>query len=284
MDPVRLTFTASDGLTLVADAYGDPQAAPVILAHGGGQTRHAWGGTAAALARAGWYAVAYDQRGHGESDWSAELHYDIACFADDLTTIARSFSTKPAVVGASLGGVCAMLAEGEEPREVFSAIVLVDITPRVEDAGADRIMHFMTDKVDEGFATLEEVADAVAAYQPHRTRPSNLSGLEKNVRLGEDGRYRWHWDPAWIRWAQEARVSRDPERLPAAARTIGCPVLLVRGRMSDLVSMDKVEDFLATVPHARFVDVAGAAHMVAGDRNDVFTEAVAGFLGELRSA
>jgi pimeloyl-ACP methyl ester carboxylesterase len=71
---------------------------------------------------------------------------------------------------------------------------------------------------------------------------------------------------------------RDPERLERAAATLRVPVLLVRGRMSDIVSEEGARAFLAIVPHAEFVDVSDAGHMVAGDRNDVFTDAVARFL------
>jgi pimeloyl-ACP methyl ester carboxylesterase len=56
------------------------------------------------------------------------------------------------------------------------------------------------------------------------------------------------------------------------------PTMLVRGRLSDLVTQDEVDEFLKMVPHARYVDVKDAAHMIAGDKNDVFTDAVAEFL------
>ena len=65
-----VSFQVANGVSLKGDAWGDPAHAPALLLHGGGQTRHAWAGTAIALARRGWYAVAVDQRGHGESDWA----------------------------------------------------------------------------------------------------------------------------------------------------------------------------------------------------------------------
>ena len=65
----QLEFRTTLGnLKLVADAYGNPQAQPVLLAHGGGQTRYAWGKTAQQIAAEGFYAVALDLRGHGERD------------------------------------------------------------------------------------------------------------------------------------------------------------------------------------------------------------------------
>ena len=279
--PERRVFHTRAGLALVADAYGDPGARPVVLAHGGGQTRHAWGGAAAALARRGWHALALDLRGHGESQWSPAGQYEIEVFAEDLADVAASLDQSPVLVGASLGGLAAILAQGGVERGPFSAVVLVDVTPRLELDGVARIRSFMTEHLERGFATLEEAADAVAAYQPQRVRERNLAGLEKNLRRGDDGRWRWHWDPRFMN--RESRLSPEVTgpRLTDAARNLRVPTLLVRGRMSELVSEASVREFLELAPHARFVDVSGAGHMVAGDRNDVFSEAVIGFLAEL---
>jgi len=279
--PVPLRLEATDGVQLAADAYGDEAAPVVLLMHGGGQTRHSWGGTARALAERGYRAIAIDARGHGDSDWAQDRRYKIDTFARDLETVAARFDKPPAVVGASLGGNSAMLAKGEFRAEL-GAIVLVDIGPKVEHDGVARIYEFMKAR-PEGYASLDEVADAVAAYQPHRERPKDVSGLAKNLRLGDDGRYRWHWDPAFL----EGMFSPQPElaaRLEHAARNLDCPVMLIRGKLSDLLSEEKAREFLEICPHAEYVDVAGAGHMVAGDVNDRFTDAVVSFLDRAYSA
>lgn len=275
--PQRISYQV-DGVRLTGDAWGDSNAAPVLLLHGGGQTRHAWGGTAQALAERGWYAVALDLRGHGESDWAPDGDYMIDSFVTDMRGILAHFEQPPVLVGASLGGVTSLLLEGESPQPISAALVLVDITPRVEQQGVDRIRAFMTGK-PEGFANLEEAADAVAAYIPHRPRPKDFSGLEKNLRKGADGRYRWHWDPQLM---DPARMRRDPERLFAAARALRVPTLLVRGKLSDIVSEETAAEFMAAVPHARYADVSEAGHMVAGDRNDIFSQAVIDFLSAIK--
>jgi pimeloyl-ACP methyl ester carboxylesterase len=277
-DPRLVTFDVGP-LRLVGDAYGDPSAPPVLLLHGGGQTRHAWGGTAAALASHGRHAISLDLRGHGDSGWDPEADYRVETFARDLCAVARQLPSRPAVVGASLGGLAALIAQGESDTPPASAVVLVDIAPRVDPVGVGRIVEFMTGYPD-GFASLEEAADAVASYVPHRPRPHDLNGLRKNLRLGSDGRYRWHWDPRFMSGERPPRASQDPERLEAAARALRVPTLLVRGRQSDVVNEDGARAFLALVPHARYVDVSGAGHMVAGDQNDPFTQAVVSFLAE----
>lgn len=279
--PHPIQFEGFEGVRLAGEAWGDARNRPVMLLHGGGQTRYAWGGTARVLAHAGWYAVSLDLRGHGDSAWAAEGNYDIDAFAADAAAVATTFEMRPVVVGASLGGIASLIAEAETEGGLFAALVLVDIAPRMEPEGVQRIVGFMGEKLEEGFATLEEAADAIAAYMPHRPRPKDLSGLQKNLRRGDDGRYRWHWDPAFVSGKRPPAASREPDRLLRAARSLRLPTMLVRGRMSDICSEESAREFLSLVPHARYVDVADASHMVAGDRNDVFTKAVVEFLGEI---
>jgi peroxiredoxin len=263
----------------------------VVFLHGGGQTRFSWGGTAATVAERGWQAVTLDARGHGQSDWSQPGDYRLTSFALDLDAAIAELSSPPILVGASLGGLTSILLAGELHPGVVRGLVLVDIVPDMEPGGADRIQAFMAENSEVGFGSLEEVADAIAAYNPHRPRPSDLSGLQKNVRLRE-GRWYWHWDPKFIAGGAEypPHEINDVPRLEAAVSAVesaGVPLMLIRGRVSDLVSEVKAEAFLARYPATEFVDVSGAGHMVAGDRNDAFTDAVVDFLErhhEFRSA
>ncbi|MBV8980885.1 MAG: alpha/beta hydrolase [Acidimicrobiia bacterium] len=280
----KAEFEGPGGLRLAAEVAGDEGAPSVVFFHGGGQTRHAWGTSLDVLAQEGWRAYSVDLRGHGESEWSPEGDYTLDGFLSDVQAIARSLGDQPVLVGASLGGIASLAAVGESPEPIARALVLVDVAPRIDRAGADRIGEFMMAHID-GFASLEEVADAVAAYNPHRPRPTDLSGLKKNVRE-RDGRWYWHWDPAFMvgRFGSpdETRTSViQPERLERAAKTLTIPTLLVRGRMSDLLTDDGSREFLEVVPHARFVEVGGAGHMVAGDRNDLFNDAIVEFLRDI---
>jgi pimeloyl-ACP methyl ester carboxylesterase len=270
----------SSGIRIVGDHWIG-EGPPVILAHGGGQTRHSWGGTAEALAASGHEVLSIDLRGHGDSGWSPDKDYSMAAYAGDAHAAAEWVGRPVCWVGASLGGMTGLHAVHDRPDH-FLSLVLVDITPAPAKAGVDRILEFMSAKSEEGFGSLEEAAEAISAYQPHRPRPRDLSGLAKNLRRGDDGRYRWHWDPAflWDRTGHDSEHARDEHHreLSMKARTLTLPTLLVRGRLSDLVTEAEVEAFLELVPHAEYVDVADAAHMIAGDKNDVFTTAVVSFL------
>ena len=283
---VRIPVT--DGISLTADVAGPLDGPTVVLLHGGGQTRHSWSGTWRVLADAGWRAVSVDMRGHGESGWAPDGDYSIEAFGNDIKVISGTLSRPPILVGASLGGLSSLLAiaESEVQEDVARGLVLVDVAHRMETVGRDRIGAFMTGNID-GFASLEEAADVIAAYNPHRPRPKDLSGLAKNLRQREDGRWVWHWDPAFVQGkfgsADETRADQTGfDRLDSAVDHLRIPTLLVRGRSSDLLSQEGVEDFLRRAPHAEFADVAGAGHMVAGDRNEVFNQAVLEFLARHR--
>ncbi|HWC39003.1 MAG TPA: alpha/beta hydrolase [Acidimicrobiales bacterium] len=278
------------GNRLVADVTGSTGASPVVLFHGGGQTRHSWHTTLQVLGEREWRAYAVDLRGHGESDWAADGDYSLEAFAGDAESVARSVGRPPVLVGASLGGAASLVAVAEAPDPpIASALVLVDIAHRIEPDGRDRITSFMSEHMESGFASLEEVADAIQRYNPHRPRPRDLAGLRKNLRQRADGRWVWHWDPQFLRGprggSDETRTSVvDPGRLVSAAKAISIPTLLVRGRQSDLLSPEGAREMLDLIPHAAFVDVAGAGHMVAGDRNDLFNTAIVDFLQTARAS
>lgn len=287
MTPVQqsIAFVGEEGNRLAGDVYSSARvdAPPVLLLHGGGQTRHAWRETGRRLAEQGIAtAIVIDQRGHGDSEWPASGRYGFDDFAQDLVAvtdaIAERYNRRPVVIGASLGGIAGLLAEGEATRPIVSALVLVDVTPHMDPAGVSRILAFMGEHLDAGFATIDDAADAIAAYLPHRPRPKSLGGLERNLKLHPDNRWRWHWDPRFLTGPQYNPIVSA--RLVAAAKCLSVPVLLVRGRESELVAEYHARQFLDLVPGAKYADVAGASHMVAGDRNDEFSAAVIDFLTE----
>jgi len=279
---ITFEFKSHDGFAIAADRWGDPANPPILFMHGGGQTRHSWGGAARALAAKGWYTMSMDHRGHGDSGWSPEGNYELDYFVSDFFAVLDQIGRKTVIVGASLGGRTALLGLGEGSQDLAAALILVDIAPKPEPKGTARIQQFMRANLD-GFAKLEDAADAVAAYRKHHSRPKDISGLKKNLRLKDDGRWYWHWDPKYL--DRRDRLDRGHvERVRTCVPNLKIPTLLVRGGSSDVVSPEGVKDFLGLVPHAQFVDVADAGHMVAGDKNDIFTDAVVDFLAETFSA
>lgn len=271
---IRHTWTSADGLRLAGHSWGDPDGAPVILLHGSGQTRHAWSGMGRLLGAAGFHAVAFDARGHGESDWSPTCNYSLGAMILDLERVAAMFDgRRPIVVGAGLGGGTSLLAVGEGYLEA-AALVLVNIAPCIEPAGALRLQSFMRQQPD-GFGSLDEAANALRHYRPHPPQALSEESLARSLRY-DDGKYRWHWDPHFLAWPRD--LTRRHARFAASARRLTLPTLFLRGAASDIVSEAGAREFLSLCPHAEHTDVRNASHTVAGEHNGLFVHAVLDFL------
>ncbi len=281
LQPIRVAgrLLTRDGLSLAYETRGRVATPALVFAHGFGQSRHAWTRSAEVLAGQGWRTVTFDARGHGDSDRLADGRYLLEQFVDDLLVVANSQDAPPVLIGASMGGLLGLVAAGEIRPGAFRALVLVDITPRWENQGVERMLGFMRAH-PRGFASLDEAAEEVAAYLPQRRRRKDRYELAQLLRRGDDGRLRWHWDPALLETiAHEGE--RHQQRLLVAARNIDVPVLLVSGGRSDIVSGDTVREFLQAVPHATHVEIPHATHTLAGDDNAAFTSAIEPFLNTL---
>ena len=274
-----LRIPVAGGLHIVADELGERGAPSIILGHGGGQTRHSWDRAGVEMARAGYHVINYDLLGHGQSDWEPDGDYSFERRSDDLEAICQHVARPLAFVGASVGGLSAMAAacRGLVP----DALVLVDIVAKASPAGVQRILGFMSAN-PEGFASVEHAADAISAYYPDRPRPARLDGLAKNLRETDDGRWRWHWDPQFL-VVKHQKESLE-QMLQGAAWMSHVPTLLVRGMKSDIVTDEGVADMQERIAHLEIADIGGAGHMVAGDRNDQFNDAVLGFLNRVMPA
>jgi pimeloyl-ACP methyl ester carboxylesterase len=273
-------FRGVDDLVLVADEWNrgapsDPARPSILMLHGGGQNRFSWKNTGQILADEGFHVVALDSRGHGDSDRAPNANYTVDALCADTLAVLDQIGRPVILIGASMGGMTGMLVADVAGPEKVTKLVLVDVVPRYDKDGSARIRDFMASGVN-GFETLEEAADAVAAYLPYRTKPRSPDGLKKNLRL-RDGRWYWHWDPAFLTAPDDDRFVRM-QKLEQAVVDLTIPILLIRGKLSDVVSPVGVKDFLAKVPNAEFVELSDAGHTAAGDDNDAFSDAVVQFV------
>jgi pimeloyl-ACP methyl ester carboxylesterase len=282
-------FRGVDDLVLVADewnrgapsgaaaaATSDPGRPSILMLHGGGQNRFSWKNTGQILADEGFHVVALDSRGHGDSDRSPNATYTVDALCADTLQVLDQIGRPVMLIGASMGGMTGILVADAAGPERVTKLVLVDVVPRYEKDGSARIRDFMFSHV-HGFGSLEEAADAVAAYLPHRTKPRSPEGLKKNLRR-RDGRWYWHWDPKFLTAPSDDAFVRE-EKLEQAAIDLTIPILLIRGKLSDVVSPEGVKDFLTKVPNAEFVELSDAGHTAAGDDNDAFSDVVVQFVG-----
>ncbi len=271
-------FENQEGKKLAASIWGNKKNPLVIFLHGGGQTRFAWAEAGAKISQHGFYVIAYDLRGHGESFWSKEGDYTIHAHRKDLASIISSVGKPANLVGASLGGMTSLsLAGDKEDSKLCKSLTMVDIGIYPDQEGSDKIVSFMQ-SASGGFASLEEAAQYISDFLPHRKKPKDLSGLNKNLRKKKDGRFYWHWDPKFLQGRKGADIEKYFGYLEEAAKDLKIPVLLIRGALSDVLTEQDKKFFLDTVSHAEFREIAEAAHMVAGDKNDIFAEAVEEFL------
>lgn len=279
--PVTVEYDRG-GVTLVGDyvpARGDTESrGSAVLLHGVGQTRKSWQHTAERLAQHGWSVLSLDARGHGDSDWAATDGYTLDHLVDDLAHAVCQLHDRPVLIGASMGGLTALVAQAE--HRIGRALVLVDIAPHMNTNGAERIVDFMGQHRD-GFATLDEAAAALTAYNPHRQR-ARIEGLSKNLRRHRDGRLYWHWDPQLLHLMTDPAALTDTmDRISDSAQHVTVPTLLIRGELSDVIDDHSVAHLLERIPTATSTTVANSGHMVVGDDNDVFTERLVDFLHQL---
>lgn len=267
MPSVSRIRVPGDGLNLVADAYGEPAAPPVCFFHGGGQSRRSWAGSARRVAQAGYYGLTFDLRGHGESAWSRDGDYLVEAFGRDVEAILDQLDRPAALVGASRGGQSALIGGSRRP-DIVRLIVLADVAPLLNDKGIDHIRAFFRAS-DEGFASLDEAADALHRYlgQP---RLEKVSGLAKSMRE-QDGRLFWHWDPRTTA-PEFLHPPSEGAALAAAARRVTTPVVLVKAGLSGILSDESVRHFQALTPQLKVEVAEGVGHMFTGDQNDAFAE------------
>ena len=278
-----MIFIVESGVRIAASVWGKEEHPLVILLPGGGQTRHAWNRTGEQLGQAGFWTLALDTRGHGDSDWHPNGDYSLVSLVDDVKSVVTQLGKPAAIVGASLGGILGISIAGDEKtKSLCWALVMVDIGIYPNASGAQEIVDFMRSGSD-GYASLDDAANAVSEYLPHRKKPPDNTGLEKNLRKKKDGRYYWHWDPAFLDTRDDEINEKYKHKRRVFAENLSVPTLLVQGAMSNVLTDDEVEDFMTTVAHAEFAKIDNAAHMVAGDRNDIFASRAIEFLRARKS-
>ncbi|CAH1664747.1 MULTISPECIES: alpha/beta hydrolase [unclassified Chelatococcus] len=268
-------FATADGLNLSADIAGEPWRSRIIFLHGGAQSRRSWRRALEVFALGGFSVVSYDLRGHGESDWSAKGDYSLEAHVSDLISIVRSSPGRPILIGASLGGRVALAAAAKLGSEVINCLVLVDLTPRLNAVGLNRIRNFLSESV-EGFADRAAAAAALSLYA-ERPLDKPMSNIGRSLIKHNNGRFYWRWDP---QAALDANLDPvDLERnLRQAARRLEVPTLLVRGTESDLVTPDCVSDFLRDCPSAEVVNIEGQGHLMKSSNWEFFCNAALEFV------
>jgi pimeloyl-ACP methyl ester carboxylesterase len=270
----------------------------VLCLHGGGQTAYMYEELGSALGSRA-HVVAPDLPAHGDSDPLPREVFDPQLvegvypmherFAESMPALMDEFALDRAVVvGASLGGMTAVHLAAQVAPDRVAGIVLVDVGHKLESEGVRKIVDFMT--AHESFGSLEEAAEAIAEYLPQRRSP-NPASLSRNLRQRADGRWEWkHSVGRQVRERREAgieaphpadHIDQITAGLGESAARLTCPVLLLRGQQSDVLSEDGADDLIGIIPDARLEIVEKAGHLAAGDNPHSTVSLVTTFLEEL---
>ena len=259
---------------------------PMLLLHGFGNEAHIWDDFAPIVAPH-YRTLALDHRGHGQSDWDREGRYDIDSLADDVETLTAALGIERMVLVAhSLGGRVATVFAGRHPERI-AGLVIVDIGPEVDLRGSLRIRQDVESNLSPVFDSVEEYARALSlsypAAQPEALRRMALHG----VRRREDGRFELVMDPALRGITAGRNASAEAEQQENALRqrmwdalaALSCPVLVVRGAASDILSPETADRMADEVlQNGRLAVVAQAGHSVMTDNPRGFNDAVASFV------
>jgi pimeloyl-ACP methyl ester carboxylesterase len=261
---MRQQWLELDGARFSYFTEGDPANPPVVLHHGGGLSGGTWRAVAEELAPH-YFCIAPDLRGHGDTDWAEDGDYSLGRYARDLGRLIEVWGLeRPHLVGHSLGGQAALYAACHGLD--LTSLTMVDVGPRLHRGPGIREINAFLDS--DWFATFDEALDRAVEFRPGRTRDSLARSLTRTLRETPDGRWTWKWDPERRRTRGDRAA--EAERLIPDLRWIGCPVLVVRGSDSDVMTPELATQFVdllhgEAVP-ARKVTIPGAGHNVHTDQ------------------
>ncbi len=267
-DVTRLETDVGSGQTVSGLSWGDGDPA-VLLLHGGAQNAHTWDTVALALDRP---LLALDLPGHGHSAHREDHAYWPHENAGAIATATEALAVQPRlVVGMSLGGLTAIALTHLAPSLV-DGLLLVDVTPGVDDTKASAIIQFIDGP--ETFASFDEILERTIAFNPTRSEQSLRRGVLHNARERTDGHWEWRYDLP-RRGAADQSSDPAPDARPVIPGLdqlwdqLGAfpgPLTLARGADSPVVSDEDVAELSRRRPDARVEVVAGAGHSIQGDR------------------
>ena len=268
-------YVEANGLKFHYLDWGNPDNPPLVLLHGVGQTCHTWDLFAAAMSPH-FHVMAFDQRGHGDTDWAPDKDYSRKTMVKD----AEGFTTALGLdrfflTGMSMGGANSLSFTGQNPDRV-KALVVVDVGPRVENKGVQNIRNFMKDFRE--FDSLDDAAAVIHKFNPRRP----LEIIRKytvvyNLKQLPSGKWTWKYDTYFSEGHSRIDVKQMQEELSTEVKKISCPTLLVKGAESDVLSLDGAQSLQESILGSEFALIPGAGHSVMGDNPPAFEAAVREF-------
>ncbi len=271
---------AVNGLSLRYRDWGGDSDVSALAFHGFALNAHSWDEVASGLCSRV-RLIAFDQRGHGGSDWCEKVEdYTRDQMVSDIEGIVDDLHIERCVViGHSMGGLNAMTFAARNPTRA-RALVLVDVGPEVRVDGANEVAYFVAGPY--ALDSLDAWVDHLHEHYPWRSRDRIRARLEVSLRETPDGRLAKQYDERFRHGFGGVVEGRD--RLWDVARALRCPTLLVQGGSSPVLPLEIAEQFADAVDVVRLVSIPGAGHSVAGDKPAEFVQVVSAFLDDVLAA
>jgi pimeloyl-ACP methyl ester carboxylesterase len=251
----------ANGVRLHYVDWGTRGRPPVVFAHGGSLTARTWDLVCLAL-RLDFHCIAFDMRGHGDSEWPADADYRLETMAADIDGFADAIELgRFTLVGHSFGGISSIeYAAGADGR--LRGLVLVDTCPDLHIAAGERIRS-LPDATGE-LATLDEYVSRIRALRPDRDERLIRRNLGHNLRRMPSGRWAWKWDARRMGETDLETLAARFEGLWEQLARIRCPTLVVRGERSDVLLPEDVIKMVSVLRDGAGAEIEGARHTVQG--------------------
>jgi pimeloyl-ACP methyl ester carboxylesterase len=277
-------FFVSQGLRLHYADWGNEDAPPLLLVHGGRDHCRSWDLVARAL-QPHFHVLAPDLRGHGDSDWTKGGSYALTEYVYDLSRLVRHVGARQvAIIGHSMGGMVGLIYAGTFPDEVSALVVLdgVTIMPNAKSGSAhERVAKWvgeldkLEDREPRRYRTIEEAAAQMRAHNKRLPPDLALHLATFGARQNADDTYSWKFDP-YQRVRAPHRLSPD-DHVSLWSR-ITCPVLLLHAAESFLQS-SQTAGLANYFQKATSETISGAGHWLHHDKPDQVIASIRTFLG-----
>lgn len=280
-------YYSSQRLRLHYVDWGNPQAPPLLLLHGGLDHCRNWDWLAARLSK-DWHVIAPDLRGHGDSQWSPDGHYSMAAFVCDLATLVEQQQWAPlSLVGHSLGGNVCLRFTGIYPDKVRRVVAIEGLGPSPEIIAqetqlsiAERMQKWVTeqqrlaDRMPRRYQSFDEALRRMQEENKHLSNEQALHLTQHGVKQNDDGTYSWKFDNYLRSWLP---VDMTRAQIHELWSRIACPALLVWGKES-WASNPEEDGRVKFFQHAKVAAVEQAGHWVHHDQPEQFMALLTEFL------
>jgi len=250
----------------------------LLFLHGAALTAHTWDLVCLQL-RESFRCLAVDLRGHGDSEWAADLDYSISAHVLDLERLVSALRLEDFVlIGMSLGGMIAIEFAARHGNDL-KGLAIVDTGVRTRTVDASRIRDFVTD--DAELDSVEEFVERAIRFNPLRRRDLLRVSLLHNLRLLPNGKWTWKYDRRHFDRLEHSASGRALSETEARLPAISCPTLVVRGARSEIFTAEEADLTTSLLPNGRLATVPDAGHTVQGDNPRELSAALTAFLREV---